>query len=75
MIAMMESLMAHPMKGPNDRSTNGENLAGNCVSDEHSVEAEELANISGQFDFQVWRLRHQIELMWQPSSPRPTDEK
>ena len=67
--------MAHPIKGPHDRPTNGENLTGNTVSDEHGIEADELANISGDFDVQVWRLRHQIELVWEPSSPRPTDKK
>jgi hypothetical protein len=75
MTATMEARMVHPMKGPDDRSTLDENLTGNSVSDEHGIEADELANISGQFEFQVWCLRQQIELMWQSSSPRPTDEK
>jgi len=76
MTEIMERLMAHPMKGPDDGPpTSDETMNGNDVSDEHGIDAYEIANISGELDFQVWHLRGQIELMWQPSSSRPTDQK
>lgn len=68
--------MAHPMKGPHTGPpTSDENMTGNNVSDEHGIDAYEIANICGELDLQVWHLRGQIELLWQPSSSRPTDQK